>query len=212
MMSASTVKREENTLQDRPPRYVALSLKQKSHSARRPHTKSRLGCHVCKKRRVKVWVSPRLKHSQLSELRADLCSITQCDELKPICGGCTRLGLRCDYSSNLNPSPQRDNNVPGPHETSFSIASMTCSLHPLLASAINSRLQFGENPNVGLTNVDFPLFDVSDLQRLHHFYQIECLTVGGTNAWHFYRGKILKLGLDVMPPPSPKCVAKLKGF
>ncbi|VUC26139.1 unnamed protein product [Clonostachys rosea] len=44
-------------------------------SRRRGHFKSRLGCHTCKRRRVK------------------------CDEIHPVCGGCRRLDLRCEYPS-----------------------------------------------------------------------------------------------------------------
>ena len=47
---------------------------------RRGHFKSRLGCFNCKKRRVK------------------------CNEQRPLCAPCQRLGLRCQY-------PPRDNQV-----------------------------------------------------------------------------------------------------
>lgn len=51
--------------------------------SRRTHVKSRLGCFTCKRRRVK------------------------CNEGRPICSSCRRLGLRCEYpalSSTTEPS------------------------------------------------------------------------------------------------------------
>lgn len=56
-------------------------------SGRRGHSKSRLGCLNCKRRRVK------------------------CNELRPTCSPCRRLGLLCDYAITpatavrSNPSP-----------------------------------------------------------------------------------------------------------
>lgn len=48
--------------------------------SRRAHAKSRLGCFTCKRRRVK------------------------CNEGRPVCGGCHRLGLQCGYPS--QPAPE----------------------------------------------------------------------------------------------------------
>lgn len=51
----------------------------KSHS-RRGHFKSRLGCFNCKRRRVK------------------------CNEVRPSCAPCTRLGLSCSYADPKKPT------------------------------------------------------------------------------------------------------------
>ncbi|GMG56216.1 unnamed protein product [Ambrosiozyma monospora] len=51
----------------------ATRIQKKSTGKRKFHTKSRKGCATCKRRRVK------------------------CDECKPICGNCDRMGIECVY-------------------------------------------------------------------------------------------------------------------
>ncbi|KAI1471261.1 uncharacterized protein F4812DRAFT_413317 [Daldinia caldariorum] len=58
------------------------------HRTRRPHRKSRAGCHNCKQRRVK------------------------CDELKPICGNCSRFSIPCGFSPHLCGSEKSKNILP----------------------------------------------------------------------------------------------------
>ncbi|KAK7222143.1 hypothetical protein V2G26_010146 [Clonostachys chloroleuca] len=64
-----------NRGKDAPETHRGPSRRQVSH--RRGHFKSRLGCHSCKRRRVK------------------------CDEVHPVCSGCRRLDLRCEYPSTV---------------------------------------------------------------------------------------------------------------
>jgi hypothetical protein len=64
-----------NRGEDAPETHRGPSRRQVSH--RRGHFKSRLGCHSCKRRRVK------------------------CDEVHPVCSGCRRLDLRCEYPSTV---------------------------------------------------------------------------------------------------------------
>ncbi|CAH0058495.1 unnamed protein product [Clonostachys solani] len=64
-----------DTGEDVPATHRGPSKRQVSH--RRGHFKSRLGCHSCKRRRVK------------------------CDEVHPVCNGCRRLDLRCEYPSTV---------------------------------------------------------------------------------------------------------------
>lgn len=56
-------------------------------NSRKGHIKSRLGCFSCKRRRVK------------------------CNELRPSCTSCHRLGLRCEYPSQGLGSPAEAGNA-----------------------------------------------------------------------------------------------------
>ncbi|UPL03546.1 hypothetical protein LCI18_014480 [Fusarium solani-melongenae] len=59
--------------------------------SRRSHRKSRLGCRRCKTRRIK------------------------CDEVHPVCGGCERASLSCDFSAMVFSRPRPDNTlIPSP--------------------------------------------------------------------------------------------------
>jgi hypothetical protein len=65
---------------------AASDTRQGAPITRRGHVKSRLGCFSCKRRRVK------------------------CNEVRPCCTSCRRLGLRCEYPAQaawtpLTPSP-----------------------------------------------------------------------------------------------------------
>lgn len=55
--------------------------------SRRTHVKSRLGCFTCKRRRVK------------------------CNETRPVCSGCQRLGLRCGYPPQHQPVAEGDGSL-----------------------------------------------------------------------------------------------------
>ncbi|KAF5232818.1 hypothetical protein FANTH_12797 [Fusarium anthophilum] len=63
---------------------------------RKPHKKSRLGCQLCKRRKIK------------------------CDEVKPQCGKCVQFGVWCDFSPqppgpqpSLSPQPDNQSRRPG---------------------------------------------------------------------------------------------------
>ncbi|WYZ37866.1 hypothetical protein EsH8_II_001372 [Colletotrichum jinshuiense] len=51
---------------------------------RKGHTKSRKGCHGCKRRKVK------------------------CSEARPVCGGCQRMGITCEWPERPPPSAQTE--------------------------------------------------------------------------------------------------------
>ncbi|EAW11062.1 Zn(II)2Cys6 transcription factor [Aspergillus clavatus NRRL 1] len=92
------------------------------YHARRPHKKSRSGCSTCKRRRVK------------------------CDETKPICRRCDKIGASCVYSPVPGSSPENNalEKVKGPDRTAFAF-----SLNDL-ESRINSTLEL----NGGIYSVD----------------------------------------------------------
>lgn len=60
---------------EKPTNATVANKRQRGPGSRRGHIKSRLGCFSCKRRRVK------------------------CNELRPSCTSCHRLGLRCEYST-----------------------------------------------------------------------------------------------------------------
>lgn len=74
-----------------------LGLKIPNLRVKRPHTKSRLGCKTCKRRRVKVRIKPRLGHKNEYDLMT--FGPPQCDEAKPRCGSCQFRDLDCVYAS-----------------------------------------------------------------------------------------------------------------
>ncbi|OHE91142.1 hypothetical protein CORC01_13553, partial [Colletotrichum orchidophilum] len=74
---------------------------------KKPHRKSRLGCHTCKKRKIKVRLTRNLCIS--SPVVAQCSAITRasypaqdlqqaCDELKPACQNCVRHLVTCDFA------------------------------------------------------------------------------------------------------------------
>lgn len=65
-----------------------MATEGKPYHAKRPHRKSRLGCHNCKLRRVK------------------------CDEAKPSCRNCTLRKVTCAYPSSSHPPPQQPGTGP----------------------------------------------------------------------------------------------------
>lgn len=60
---------------------VSTERRHRGPTSRRGHIKSRLGCFSCKRRRVK------------------------CNELRPSCTSCQRLGLRCEYPTQATTTP-----------------------------------------------------------------------------------------------------------
>jgi hypothetical protein len=58
---------------------------------RRTHTKSRMGCFECKRRRLKV-----NRHYPCSKA-TEAYSSSQCGEQKPTCSGCVKHETACEY-------------------------------------------------------------------------------------------------------------------
>jgi len=96
------------------------------------HQKSRTGCHTCKQRRVK------------------------CSEEKPICSGCRRLGLDCQYFSVLRQREQ---------------LSSSLLVGAAAASAAAGRGQQEVTPTVSTSPLTTlaPTLQWEDLRFFHHF-------------------------------------------
>src|SRR6266536_2636393 len=99
------------------------------NSSRRSHTKTRTGCKLCKKRKIKVsrfWlgigfilVFVTLSRCELRVYDLDcfaptgrarlsgltICSLSpQCDEQKPACNNCIRHSAQCDFMLTQSPA------------------------------------------------------------------------------------------------------------
>ncbi|EHK21855.1 uncharacterized protein TRIVIDRAFT_201647 [Trichoderma virens Gv29-8] len=68
---------------------------------RRRHQKSRAGCGICKRRKIKS-NNFAIKHSAKSRHRDN-----QCDEGKPCCANCARHGVECDFSRSIATPPSK---------------------------------------------------------------------------------------------------------
>ncbi|KAF2111483.1 hypothetical protein BDV96DRAFT_582242 [Lophiotrema nucula] len=116
--------------------------------ARQFHSKSRFGCTVCKKRRVKV------------------------DERQPICRGCARLRLECNYS---HPRPSTT-----PESTSSTPLSMSLELEQSVSHVAEDHSASQSRPG----------FDLLDLTLMHHYATNTCqhLFTGDRQAqvWQHY--------------------------
>ncbi|KAI1407151.1 hypothetical protein F5Y13DRAFT_206637 [Hypoxylon sp. FL1857] len=137
---------------------------------RRSHKKSRAGCQSCKMRKVK------------------------CDEVKPICGGCTRFSLPC-YFPSLPASEQpreRDNPFFRPKRgrprkdwASLANASSTEDTERRLSeTATSSSASITEEPRA---------LNVDDLELIYHFTRDDSLSLGNGGIW---RDEVLRLGFE----------------
>lgn len=100
--------------------------------SRRTHAKSRLGCFTCKRRRVK------------------------CNEGRPVCSSCRRLGLRCEYP------PQQ------PATAAEGVGTLIASSANPSAYASSSSSSSAGGPQAAI-----PMLTLQDLRFYHQF-----LTVG----------------------------------
>lgn len=71
--------------------------------SRRTHVKSRLGCFTCKRRRVK------------------------CNEVRPMCSSCRRLGLRCEYPIYSSPTVTSTSTLTTTLDTSSALSAVPFS-------------------------------------------------------------------------------------
>ncbi|KAI1476507.1 hypothetical protein F4774DRAFT_235288 [Daldinia eschscholtzii] len=136
--------------------------------ARRPHKKSRAGCRNCKQRRVK------------------------CDELKPICGNCTRFSISCDFSPHLAGSDQSEDvssNAPirrkrGRPRKDWSAITRDPALHGEDEVGEGSGTT-GSSPDLLLTKASTtsPQLTVDELELLHHYLTDPNLSQGDKLMW-----------------------------
>ncbi|OTA63107.1 hypothetical protein K449DRAFT_414151 [Hypoxylon sp. EC38] len=140
---------------------------QQTTKKRRSHKKSRAGCQSCKMRKVK------------------------CDEVKPICGSCTRFSLPC-YFPFLPPEPTREHDNPffrpkrGRPRRDW--ASLTNT------STRNTERRLSETATSSSASFEDPrALNVDDLELIYHFTRDDSLSLGNGEAW---RDEVIRLGFE----------------
>ncbi|KAH6957633.1 hypothetical protein BKA56DRAFT_737805 [Ilyonectria sp. MPI-CAGE-AT-0026] len=146
---------------------------------RRPHRKSRQGCRRCKTRRVK------------------------CDESRPACGNCYRLGILCDYFNTAYPSNNHPRGrvriVPlrryAPRDVSLTAPAPTHQHEPeppapapTSASSItshNSYASYTSYTSYSLVpvTVGTPADRLLELRLFHHFHTMTTELSQAQNIW-----------------------------
>lgn len=159
---------------------------------RRQHKKSRLGCRMCKRRKVKVCsvIHPSFK----LELTASRI-FAKCDETTPECNKCISFGVPCDYSSSSRPlvlgtsssvtikPPRRGRprsnwkswveqiNISGPEHTR----------HPTTP---------------GSCRCDVPRLNVDDLELFYNYLSSSAKTLAGSGDDLLWREGVPQLGFE----------------
>jgi hypothetical protein len=112
----------------------------KTTYSRRSHRKSRYGCRNCKNRRLKVCL--HLNHVTMNRV-ADTSCARQCDETKPECTRCMKIGMQCDYvfsqpqqarSQSKTPPYTADVVAPDMTGTNMSLVAIERSITQLIGS------------------------------------------------------------------------------
>ncbi|KAH9886771.1 hypothetical protein F4778DRAFT_438322 [Xylariomycetidae sp. FL2044] len=126
---------------------------------RRSHKKSRAGCRRCKARKIKA--------------------LSQCDEVHPRCGNCSKHGVPCDFEHpNLRDSlapPDTPRPTTSPSGGGDSPSSSTLPPTPSLPSSTPAPIYRAPDPA--------PLFGSSqknrmmELRLLHHYTTVTCKTL-----------------------------------
>ncbi|KAL4743154.1 hypothetical protein BDV11DRAFT_202142 [Aspergillus similis] len=150
---------------------------QRVYHSRRPHRKSRAGCAKCKQRRVKV-----------------------CDETRPCCGKCERLGLECTYEAILPPGYGKlkkdiDDALVARvvHRENAAIPDATA--HSLAVSAITTQVDAVLQLSSTMTKSKGCL---SNLEILRHFQDIFTpnTMIISEKGKDIMRGKMIRLALQ----------------
>ena len=155
--------------------------------SRRTHAKSRLGCFTCKRRRVK------------------------CNEGRPVCSSCRRLGLRCEYP------PQQP-------------ATAAEGVGTLIASSANPSAYASSSSSSGGPQATIPMLTLQDLRFYHQFLTVgfPALPLKADFIWPlcaamshevrqrriprvFFREVSLTVAVRLPRPrpPRPRCIAPL---
>ncbi|GIJ91775.1 hypothetical protein Asppvi_010748 [Aspergillus pseudoviridinutans] len=128
------------------------------YHARRPHKKSRTGCITCKRRRVK------------------------CDETRPLCRRCEKLGVSCIYSQNEDLQKMKE-----PDGTAFSLSLKD------LESKVNQALVIGsdclEIGTLKTANENRPMTIVA----FQHFMNHSTDTVGHPSIRHVMKSDMIRV-------------------
>lgn len=130
--------------------------------ARKPHTKSRNGCEVCKKRRIKVSKSCCL----FPLLRLIL---PKCDEKKPQCSNCIRHESNCSFALQISQSSPESSSHNGSHLTPATpVYTPGSSFNTPMSTPVNPALLPGGTPQ---------LLNMKDLELMHNFNTSTSLTI-----------------------------------
>ncbi|KAL2817684.1 hypothetical protein BDW59DRAFT_175406 [Aspergillus cavernicola] len=124
--------------------------------SRRSHTKSRLGCGNCKKRRVK------------------------CDEKRPICGSCLQHSINCDFSAPAS-SPSEGSTPPRRYEFRQSKYQSFAS-PPVQDGAKKNSVGVQCNMPPSSTGEGTGAISMTDLHIFHHFVTSTYLTIADETA------------------------------
>ncbi|KAL4928333.1 Zn(II)2Cys6 transcription factor [Aspergillus undulatus] len=148
------------------------------YHARRPHRKSREGCAKCKQRRVK------------------------CDETRPQCQKCTKLGLDCTYEVILPPGYGRlkrlrgndgedENAVISRFLNGVPVATPDGRAHSLAVSSIASQID-------GMLQATQGQYKncLGNLGTLRHFQDTTTPTIISNSGREVMRGKMIRLALE----------------
>ncbi|KAL3435172.1 hypothetical protein BDV09DRAFT_185290 [Aspergillus tetrazonus] len=125
------------------------SPEQPTYHSRRPHRKSRAGCAKCKQRRVKV-----------------------CDETRPCCQKCEKLGLECTYEAILPPGYGKkdiDSALVARVFSQKNAATLDATAHSLAVGAVTTQVDEVLQLSSTMTKSKGCL---SNLEILRHFQDI----------------------------------------
>jgi hypothetical protein len=130
--------------------------KQRPFATRKTHQKSKNGCLACKKRRIKVGAGLNPFDRTVFE------RLTQkCDEIRPSCTRCLRLGVDCEYVITASPAISIEVFTPSPMPLGHNLA---------VASAETDLVKY---LGIQVTQRN------NDLRALRHFQDLTYSTFGG---------------------------------
>ncbi|KFY32701.1 hypothetical protein V495_08822 [Pseudogymnoascus sp. VKM F-4514 (FW-929)] len=126
---------------------------------RRTHTKSRGGCLECKRRKLK------------------------CDEEKPVCSGCIKRSIRCEFAISRLPSTSRQPEDSGTSPVSLSAISScdvsTPSRNGRPGILASPGMPSNEALSPSATTKTVGNFDMDDMALYHQFITETAATMGG---------------------------------
>ncbi|KAI1812870.1 hypothetical protein GGS20DRAFT_599656 [Poronia punctata] len=162
---------------------------QRPNPVRRPHSKSRTGCRVCKSRRVKGRKTPAnapissfgFQGRHYSYLVLPLYSPPLCDETRPSCRRCITHGAQCDFALEAEASTSQS-------QTPQEQGSRDALSIPQLTSP-----SAGSTPEVPYST----WFNVSDMELFHHYIISTSLTLASEPvARNFWRVNVPQSGFS----------------
>ncbi|KAL6412319.1 hypothetical protein AUP68_04704 [Ilyonectria robusta] len=158
-MIPDRVSRQSNAGVSRPTADRSPARTKKEAGLRRWHHKSRTGCTPCKSRRVK------------------------CDEHRPNCGNCTRLGIECEYFD-TKCSKKHPRLLPNHDQTQNEAATSPAHSTQTNASIVSGR--FISSQDLFSTGVRTRVERLLDLRLFHHYLQMTTQSTDFQITWAFW--------------------------